>query len=204
MFRGLGKFVAVAVVAALVGAGIGVGLAALTDSGDEPTASVPATTTAAPAPATATQTQPAAPPPPPPAETQTQTATEPATTTTATPAKLVGPVPKVTIASATLGQPSTATGHARVTVKVTVTNRYSAALPSGTPALVSDSDEVSLDSEAKDAAAPLLKSLEPKASATGELRFTLPTAVAQRLQATPTAKLRIAGRTVALKLTPAG
>ena len=34
MFRGLGKFVAVAVVAALVGAAIGVGLAALTDSGD--------------------------------------------------------------------------------------------------------------------------------------------------------------------------
>jgi hypothetical protein len=113
-------------------------------------------------------------------------------------------VPKVTIASATIGQPSAATGHARVTVKVTVTNRYSVALPSESPALISDADEVPLDSEAKKAAAGLLAALDPKASATGQLRFTLPTAVAQRLLATPTAKLRIAGRTVALKLTPAG
>jgi hypothetical protein len=203
MFRGLGKFVVVAIVAALVGAAIGVGLAALTDSSDKPTASAPpATVTVEPGPAT--QTQPAAAPPPP-AETQTQTATEPpATTTTAAPAKLVGPVPKITIASATIGKPSAATGHAPVTVKVTVTNRYSAELPAETPALVSDADEVPLDSDGKGAAGPLLDPLAPKADATGELRFTLPTAVTQRLLAAPTAKLKIAGRTVVLKLTPTG
>jgi hypothetical protein len=202
MFRGLGKFVVVAVVAALVGAAIGVGLAALTDSSDEPAASVPATTAAAPAPSPATQTQPAAPPPPPPGETQTQTETEPPTTT-ATPAKLVGPVPKVRIASATIGEPA-ANGHALVTAKVTVTNRYSAALPSETPTLISDADQVPLDTAGKKAAGPLLNTLDPDASATGELRFTLPSAVARRLRTTPTAKLRIAGRTVAMKLTPAG
>jgi hypothetical protein len=202
MFRGVGKFVTVAIVAALVGAAIGVGLAALTDSDDSttPTATTPVASTPAPQ----TQAQPAAPPPPPPpAQTQTETQAQP-TTTTATPARLVGPVPKIAIESATIGQPAAATGHSRVTAKVTVTNRYSAALPPETPALISDSDEIPLDGAAKQAAGPLLAALDPKASATGELRFTLPTAVTQRLLAAPTAKLKIAGRTVVLKLTPAG
>ena len=106
-------------------------------------------------------------------------------------------MPKVTIASATIGQPSAATGHAPrhregdrdqpLLGRVAAHERR---------ALISDADEVALDSAAKAAAGPLLSPLEPKASATGELRFTLPTAVAQRLLAAPTAKLRIAGRTV--------
>jgi hypothetical protein len=70
--------------------------------------------------------------------------------------------------------------------------------------LISDADKVPLDSAAKDAAGPLLSTLDTKASATGQLRFTLPTPVAQRLLATPRAQLQIAGRTVMLKLTPTG
>ncbi len=197
MFRGVGKFVAVAVIAAIVGAGIGVALAALTDSGDAPTASAPTT---APAPATQTQaTTPPAAPPPPPARTQPQTQTQ----TTAAPTRFVGPVPKVRFASATISTPD-ADGRAVVTAKVTVTNRYSKALALKTPTLISGSDKVPLDSRARTAAAPLLGTLDPGASATGELRFTLPAAITRRLSAAPSAKLRIAGRTVALELTPTG
>jgi hypothetical protein len=190
---GPGKFVIIAVVAALVGAAIGVGLAELTRSGDT-TSTV---TTAAPVPQAQAPptTQPVAPPPPPPTQTQTQT--------TSTPARLVGPVPRVAFASATIS-PSTAPTQALVTVEVTVTNRYTRALPLDPPVLISDADKVPLDSAAKDAAGPLLSTLDTKASATGQLRFTLPTPVAQRLLATPRAQLQIAGRTVMLKLTPTG
>ena len=113
-------------------------------------------------------------------------------------------MPKVTIASATLGTPSGSGGTALATVRLTVTNRYTKALPLKTPAVISGDDRVPLDSDAKDAAGDLLGTLAAGASATGELRFTLPRAVARRLAASPTAKLRIAGRTVALKLTPTG
>ena len=68
------------------------------------------------------------------------------------------------------------------------------------PVLLSGAEEVALGSAARAAAAPLLRSLAAGDSATGTLRFTTPGAVAQRLSAAPRARLRVAKRTVVLKL----
>lgn len=200
MFRGFGKFIVVAVVAAAVGAAIGVGLASLTSPDDTPTAAAPTATTpvATPPPVVAppATTQPVAPPP---AQTQTDTQTQTATT----PATFTGPVPKVEITSATIGSPA-ADGTAVASARVSVTNRYAAPLPLASPTLVSGSDDVALDAAAQTAAGALVGTLAPGATASGELTFTLPVAVTKRLRAAPTARLQIARRTVMLKLTVAG
>ena len=189
MLRGLGKFVAVALAAGLGGAAIGIGLAELT--GDDAQTPTTTATTSAQAATTGSETQTET------QTTQTETQTTPArTTTTKTSTTPRGStlVPRVEILSARLAD-------GLVTARVRVTNRYGRPLKIATPALISGDDEVPLDDAARDGAKALLTTLDPGDDATGELRFATPAAVATRLAATPRARLRIAGRTVVLKLT---
>ena len=191
MLRGLGKFVAVALAAGLGGAAIGIGLAELT--GDDAQTPTTTATTSAQAATTGSQTE---------TETQTtqatQTETTPARTSTTNTSTTAPPrgrilVPRVEILSARLAD-------GLVTARVRVTNRYSRPLKLTTPALVSGEDEVPLDDGGRDGARALLTTLDPGEDATGELRFTTPSAVAQRLADSPRARLKIAGRTVSLAL----
>lgn len=212
IFRGFGKFIAVAVVAAAVGAGIGVGLADLTSNDTSTVAAAPATAPVTPAvPPAGAQTAPATPPVTSTTASTTATAAPPATSTTptqtqtgATPAPGSRLVPRVQIASAVIGKQSTTTQHARVTAQVTVTNRYDHRLVIQPPVLLSGSDQTPLDPDARRLAEPLLITLAPGQSATGTLRFTVSGDVARRLIASPHAQLKVAGRTVSLKLTTTG
>jgi hypothetical protein len=106
----------------------------------------------------------------------------------------------VQIVSAQLGPVSESTGRALVAVRVRVTNRGNRALTIKTPALLSVDDKVPLGSGARDAAGALLRPIDAGASATGVLRFTVPAAIAGRLAANPGARVRIANRTVVVKL----
>jgi hypothetical protein len=83
-----------------------------------------------------------------------------------------------------------------------VTNGSGRSLTVGDPVLLSERDEVAANSE-ESGAGSLLRILAPGARATGTLRFTLESAIAERVTASPSARLRIAGRVVALTLTPA-
>lgn len=109
-------------------------------------------------------------------------------------------VPRVQVQAAQLGSISQSTGGAPVAIRVRVTNRGSRPLRITTPALVSGDDEVQLDERARSAAGPLLRAIEPGASATGMLRFTLPSSVAERVTEEPAARLRVANRTVSVTL----
>jgi hypothetical protein len=214
---GLGKLIVVAVVAAAIGAGIGVGLADLTSDDTTTVAAAPTAPVTPPAPVTpvAPAVPPAAVPTTPPAAptTSTTTTATTATTTTATTATTATPaqttkvppaasrlVPRVEIASATIGRQSTQSGEAIVTASVAVVNRFGHALALTSPVLVSGSDETKLAAADRSLAQPLLGTLAPGQSAAGTLRFTVARDVATRLLAAPRAQLRIAGRTVALKL----
>lgn len=177
LFRGVLKFAVVVLAATAVGAGLGVGLAAL--SGDDGPSPVPVTTSAS-------------------------TSTSPAQTTAATPAQ-GSRSPRVRVLSAVLFPSATASGRARrrarLSVRVRVTNRDSATLAAQDPQLLVDTRRISTDPRADSVAGPLLESLAPAASAAGELRFETTGAVTGRLHARPSARLRIAHRTVAVKIT---
>jgi len=175
LLRGLAKFVGVVVVAGLVGAGVGIGLAKLSgnNGGDE--------TQALPAAASASTT---------------------ATVAPSTPAPAGSSAPSVEVLSALLGRRSRSTGRALVAVRVRVTNGGGRSLAVGEPVLLSERDEVALNVDASSAGS-LLRILAPGARAAGTLRFTLESAIAQRIAASPAAQLRIAGRVVAVRLTPA-
>jgi hypothetical protein len=189
LLRGFAKFVAVVVAAGVAGALIGIGLAKLSgdDASNDPVL-----------PATAPQSSTSG--------TQTSiisTGTQPSTTATA-PAKPVYRVPRVEVLSAQLGPVTASTGRALVTVRVRFTNRGNRAVTIKAPVLLSAQDEVALGSDARSAAGALLKPIDPAKSATGTLRFDLPPAIAQRLTATPAARVRIGNRTVIVKLQPSG
>ncbi len=186
LLRGLGKFLAVVVAAGLAGAGIGIGLAELSGN-DSPTDPVLPATTAQPttAPAAGTRT----------------TGTTGTVATSTSPTKPVYRVPRVQVLSAQLGPVSESTGRALVAVRVRVTNRGNRPLTIKTPALLSGEDEVPLGSDAREAAGALLRPIDPAATAPGVLRFSLPSTIAQRLTATPAARLRVANRTVTVELT---
>lgn len=193
LLRGLAKFVAVVVAAGLAGALIGIGLAKL--SGDEDSgaaALAPTTPTIGGGAADTTQTVP----------TETETTTAPRTQTqtqpTTTP-KRSFLVPRVQVLSARL---VAVEGEDGVTVKVKVTNRASRPLKMTGPVLISGEDEIPLD-DVDAAARPLLRTLAPDKSATGTLRFSTSPAVTQRLTDNPGARLRIATRTITIKLTTA-
>ncbi len=194
LLRGLGKFVAVVVVAGLAGAVIGIGLAKL--SGDDATSDpvLPATTAA-----TATT----------PERARSSTTTTPRTTstpastsTTSTTSDGVYRVPRVQVRSAELGPTSEVTARALVAVRASVTNRGNRPLTIKTPVLLSGDDESPLGASARDAAGELLEPIAPGATATGTLRFTVTSAVADRLAADPAARLRVANRTVAVTVEP--
>ena len=193
LLRGLAKFVAVVVAAGLAGALLGIGLAKL--SGDEDSgaaALAPTTATIGGGAADTTQTVP----------TETETTTAPRTQTqtrpTTTP-KRSFLVPRVQVLSARL---VSLEGEAGVTVRVRVTNRGSRPLKMTGPVLKSRTDEVALD-DVGGAARPLLRTLAPDESATGTLRFSTSPAMTQRLTDNPGARLRIATRTITIKLTSA-
>jgi hypothetical protein len=200
MLRGFGKLIAIVAAAALAGAAIGIGLAALTGSDDTPVPVASATSTVA-APVAPAVTQ--APLPPPPAATTTDTQTEPTATTT-TPATPVRgfKVPRVQVLSAAIAKLS-ADGGTPVTVRVRVTNRRGRALTPEDPVLLEGPDAVALDKDARAEAGAVRKALEPGESAAGALRFTVPSAIAQRIRASGRAQLKIATRTITLKLTVA-
>gem|GEM_PF-2058687 len=183
LLRGVGKLIAVVLAAGLAGAGIGIGLAKLTGGDDTSAPVLPATASTA---AKTTQTAPRA------------TTSKTPTGTTTAPA--VYRVPRVEVLSAQLGPIDAATGRAQATVRVRVTNRGIGPLRISTPQLLSAQDKVPLDAAARGGAGALLRRIAVGRRATGSLRFTLPAAVAQRLTATPQARLRIARRTVALPL----
>jgi hypothetical protein len=198
LLRGLGKFVAVVVAAGLVGTVIGIGLAKLSGDDAASDAVLPVTTAA-----TATT----------PERTRTATSTTPRTTstpatststtsTTSTPSDGVYRVPRVQVVSAELGPTSEVTGRALVAVRASVTNRGNRPLTIKTPALLAGDDEVALGASARNAAGELLKPIAPGATATGALRFTVGSAIAQRLAADPAARLRVGNRTVSVTLKP--
>jgi len=204
MLRGFGKLIAIVVVAGIAGAVIGIGLASLTgdDETTTPVASATSTITVPPA-----VTQAPLPPPPPPTQTETSPTTETQTsptTTTAAPGRPVPgfKVPRVEVLSAQIAALS-ADGGTPVTVRVRVTNRRGRALTPEDPVLLEGPDAVPLDKDARDEAGAVRKALEPGESASGALRFTVPSAVAQRIRATGEAQLKIATRTITLKLTVA-
>jgi hypothetical protein len=184
LLRGFAKFVAVVVAAGLAGAGIGVALAELAGDDSSNDASLPAT-------------QPTA------ARTQTTDSTTPTGTvaTSTSPTKPIYRVPRVQVLSAELGQVSESTGRAFATLRVRFTNRGNRPVTIKTPVLLSGEDEVELGSAAHDAAGRLLQPVDPSESATGVLRFRLPSAVAERVTASPGARLRMGNRTVAVRLT---
>jgi hypothetical protein len=200
MLRGFGKLIAIVAAAALAGAAIGIGLAAVTGSDDTPVPVASATSTVT-APVAPAVTQAPLPPPPPPAASTTDTQTAPTATTT-TPATPVRgfKVPRVQVLSAAIATLS-ADGGTPVTVRVRVTNRRGRALTPEDPVLLEGPDAVPLDKDARAEAGAVRKALEPGESAAGALRFTVPSAIAQRIRASGRAQLKIATRTITLKLT---
>jgi hypothetical protein len=197
LLRGLAKLIAVVVLAGLAGALIGIGLARLSgNDGTDAGPVLPVTTSATIASTTPTAAR----------ETTTgtmSTATTAGTTAPRTTAAASGGdyrIPRVQVLSA---QNITATGKPRVIAKIRVTNRGRRPLTLTAPVLISISDEMPLDA-ARDQARPLLRPIAPSASATGTLRFSTPPAIAKRLTANPGARLRIAKRTLILKLTTPG
>jgi len=204
MMRGFGKLIAIVVAAGLAGAIIGIALAELTGGGDSSAPIATATSTAAPAStgtgadlpgvqpeSQTTETEP---------KTETQTQTGPTSTTIKPAVPVKGfKVPRVEIVSAQIA-PLSSDGGTVVTVRARVTNRRGRALEPKDPVLLEGPDAIELDSDSKDAAGALRKALEPGETASGALRFTVPSAVAQRIRATGKAQLKIAMRTVNLKL----
>ena len=198
LLRGFGKLIAIVVAAGLAGALIGIALAELTGGDDSSTPIASATSTVAPAvtptvaPLTETQTQ----------TTATQTQTQPTSTTIEPAAPVRGLVPRVEVLSAQIA-PLSADGGTLVTVRVRVTNRRGRALSPEDPVLLVGPDAVPLDDGAKAAAGAVRKTLEPGEPASGSLRFTVPSAIAQRIRASGKARLKIATRTINLRIVSA-
>jgi len=198
LLRGFGKLIAIVVAAGLAGALIGIALAELTGGDDSSTPIASATSTVAPAvtptvaPLTETQTQ----------TTATQTQTQPTSTTIEPAAPVRGLVPRVEVLSAQIA-PLSADGGTLVTVRVRVTNRRGRALSPEDPVLLVGPDAVPLDDGAKAAAGAVRKALEPGEPASGSLRFTVPSAIAQRIRASGKAQLKIATRTINLRIVSA-
>jgi len=200
LLRGFGKLIAIVVAAGLAGALIGIALAELTGGDDSSTPIASATSTVAdavtptvaPLTETPTQTQ----------TTATQTQTQPTSTTIEPAAPVRGLVPRVEVLSAQIA-PLSADGGTLVTVRVRVTNRRGRALSPEDPVLLAGPDAVPLDDGAKAAAGAVRKALEPGEPASGSQRFTVPSAIAQRIRASGKARLKIATRTINLRIVSA-
>jgi hypothetical protein len=196
LLRGFGKLVVVVLAAGLAGTGLGIALAQLPGNEDSTAPALPAVASAtterasiAPStPTVATLTtivRPARP------TTGTRTHTAPAPSTS-----FLGP--RVQVLFARLHRATAAAGH--VTVRIRVINRGPRPPAVRAPTLLTGSDEIARDCAAGAVARPLLRSLAAGSSATSVLRFTTSAAVTERLTAAPRARLRIASRSIALKL----
>lgn len=201
LLRGAAKFLAVAAIAAVLGVVLGIVLSEL--SGDDNVASTPTDvpTTAAERTTATTPTQTTA-------RTQTSTTRTQRTTpprTQTTPPSTSANRPRIRVISAVLQPASTPRGRARqrarLTVRVRVTNRAAERLTSPAPMLLSGADLVGVDSNANDVAGPLLEPIAAGESATGELRFETAGEVTKRLTDVRRGRLRIANRTVAVRVT---
>lgn len=188
LLRGLGKLVAVVLAAGLAGTGLGIALAHLRGNEDSSAPPLPAVASAM-------------------TERASTEAVVARTTTTGTSRATTGPRtqtaptplgPRIQVLSARLERPAAAAGH--VTVRLRVINRGTRPLAVQAPMLLTGADEIRRDAAGGSAARPLLRSLAAGLSATSVLRFTTSAAVAARLSATPRAMLRIADRSIALKL----
>ena len=196
LLRGFAKFLAVVVGAGVAGALIGIGLAKVSGNDSSSGPVLPTTTERA---STASTETTAA---------RTSTGTEPEARTTSTSktsttgrrAPAVVRVPRVQVLSAELGEVSGESDGRLVAVRVRVTNRGRRPLRTSTPALLSGDDVVEMRDSARKAAQPLLRPIPVGSSATAVVRFAVPAAIGQRLVETPGARLRIAGRSVVLKL----
>lgn len=193
LLRGLIKLVVVVAAATLAGAGLGVGLAKVSGH-DTAGATVAATPTTAPSTTTTGSSEPSTST----IAMRTSTGQNPATATKAQ--GTANPDVDVAVLSARLGTPSNATGHARVSVQMRVTNRASTPVQITTAVLMSGDFAVPLDYGARAAAGAILQPIAARASATGRLRFTTTPDVALRLMEKPMAHVRIADRTVPVDL----
>lgn len=181
LFLKLLKFLAVVVVAGVVGAALGAALAKLTSQDDHPPIA-PDTMSA----------------------TTTATSTAADTTATSTQSRTDSPTTRVQILSAVLYPARTARGRARqrarVVVGVRLTSPSTDTLPAQAPVLIVGASRVRADPRAADAAGTLLRPLAPRETATGELRFETTGSVTQRLAMHRRARLSIAQRTVNVKI----
>jgi hypothetical protein len=203
LLRGAAKFAAVAIGAVALGAVVGLGLSELSGDnvastptgpaapGTTQTTTKPARTTAKPA-RTATK----------PTRTTTKAAQPSPARTQTTPSPAL---PRVNIVSAILQPAATASGRsrrrARLSIRVEVVNRGDRRLTWPAPQLISGTTLMRVDPNAGGAAGALLKPLARGATATGELRFETVGDVTSRLQNARRARLRIAGRTVKVRVT---
>lgn len=216
LLRGLPKLIAAIVIAGVVGVGLGVGLSALSgnddssgglaDTGTKSTQTTrkkhkrskktrTATTR------TATSTTPAKQRT---STTRTSTAAKTVTATTPAPPPAANAKVRVQIVTAFLQPASTASGRrrkrARISIHVRVINKGKHQIARANPVLLIGAARLHPDPAAKDTTGTLLKSILVGETAGGRLRFETAgaptTAVTKSLQA----HLRIAGRTVVVKL----
>lgn len=193
LLHGLAKLAAIVLAAGLGGTLVGIGLAKLSgnDGGGTSAAPVAAATTA---------------------QTTTTAASPPAGAQRlpAQPSTIADPAPaaagdfdalRVDVLSARLTLASPTSDRSSVVAQVRVTNPGGRSVALDPPMLVSEGNAFRLDADGGADAGSLLGTLAAGASATGLLRFTPSSKVTRRLVADPNAQLRIAGRTVALKLT---
>lgn len=192
LLRSLAKFATVAAAAVVCGAALGIGLSEVLGPGEK-RSPLDARTTGEQARGADTTTR-------------AQTATQ--TQATATRARTMpGPssdAPRVRVVSAVLLSATTrrsrARRRARLSVRVRVTNRDRRRLVRPAPTLLSGGARVRVDPHAAEAGGALLRPLVPGVTAAGELRFETAGEVTQRLSDERRARLRIAGRTVTLRV----
>ena len=181
LLRSLAKLAGVAAAAVVCGAALGLGLAEVLGP-HEDRVGLGAQTTARPQQATTTGDR-----------------TTPSPSSTA---------PRVRVISAVLFSATTsrsrARRRARLTVRARVTNPDGGRLTRPAPTLLSGEARVRADPRAAKVAGGLLEPLAPGATAAGELRFETAGAVTQRLSDARRARLRIAGRTVAVRVSNGG
>lgn len=203
--RGLGKFIALVVVAGAVGVGLGMGLSQLSGDTDSATpvidaASTPDATTsvAANPPITPTRTAEALPP-----ATTTAPATTATTTTATTPSAPSGRFAqvRVDVLDARLHTDETPSGTdpqpARVTVRVRADNAGSRGVKLDPPSLRVGSVRVPVDT---DAAAARFDPLSAGGTQTVTLRFALEGEATPKLVRDRRARILIAGRSLAIRI----
>lgn len=186
MVRGLGKLLAVVVVAGGVGAALGIGISELT-SGEEPSAARTEAATSSIARSTTTVTGPA-----PGAATTPQSSQDPAAQVT------------VTVLSAVLHPAATPSGErrrrGRLGVRVRVKNTGAERIVAPRPSLLAARQRIPTNARARGPGSRL-GPLAPGATADVTLRFETAGAVTEQLTTQKTARILIAGRSWPITVT---